>query len=169
MWFLFSLCSLRSMASCSSSSPHFSAGESKQCSWRGQLDAPDTNHGYSPPEAYWTLSATPQACINEVQHLLAAGCINTVTDFLIMLVPIPYVRRLELPRRQQIIVASLFAGGIFVTAAGAARTAITFITFSDPNRDLTWNSIPVIIASALELYIGIVSPFRTHCSAWSRF
>lgn len=86
-----------------------------------------------------------------------------------MLVPIPYVRRLELPRRQQIIVASLFAGGIFVTAAGAARTAITFITFSDPNRDLTWNSIPVIIASALELYIGIVSPFRTRCSVLSRF
>lgn len=111
----------------------------------------------SPPQAYWTLSVTPQACINETKHLLAAGCINTTTDFLIVLVPIPYVRRLRLPRKQQIIVASLFAGGIFVTAAGAVRTAVTFISFSDPNKDLTWNAIPVIITSALELYVGIVS------------
>lgn len=111
----------------------------------------------SPPEAYWTLSAEPQACIDEVQHILAAGCINTITDFLIVLVPIPYVRRLQLPRKQQMVVVSLFAGGVFVTAAGAARTAITFATFSDPNKDLTWNSIPVGIASALELYVGIVS------------
>lgn len=133
---------------------HFSAGKSDK---RATLVQIYTDDYCSPPEAYWTLSIAPQACIDETKHLLAAGCINTITDFLIVLVPIPYVRRLKLPRKQQIIVASLFAGGIFVTAAGAVRTAVTFVLFSDPNKDLTWNSIPVIITSALELYIGIVS------------
>lgn len=112
---------------------------------------------YSPIDAYWTLSAVPQKCLNEPRHLLAAGCINTTTDFFVMVLPIPYIRRLKLPRKQQIIVISLFAGGIFVTAAGAVRTAITYIFFSDPNKDLTWNAIPIIIVTSLELFLGIVS------------
>lgn len=90
-------------------------------------------------------------------HLLAAGCINTTTDFLIVILPIPYVVRLKLPRKQQIIIVSLFTGGLFVTAAGAVRTYVFHITLTDPTRDLTWNAYIIIIVSALELYIGIVS------------
>ncbi|KAF3770175.1 hypothetical protein M406DRAFT_232296, partial [Cryphonectria parasitica EP155] len=115
-----------------------------------------TFHEHSPVSAYWTLSIEPQMCINQPKHLLAAGCINTITDFIIVLIPIPYVRRLKLPRKQQIIVGSLFAGGVFVTAAGAVRTAVTFMSYDDPNKDLTWNSISVLIVSALELHIGII-------------
>ncbi|KAL1875225.1 hypothetical protein Daus18300_003296 [Diaporthe australafricana] len=109
-----------------------------------------------PVSDYWTLSFTPQKCINEELHLLAAGCINTTTDFLIVLLPIPYVVRLKLPRKQQIIIVSLFTGGLFVTAAGAVRTYVFHITLTDPTRDLTWNAWVIIIVSALELYIGII-------------
>lgn len=112
---------------------------------------------HSPVSAYWTLSVARQKCINEPAHLLAAGCINTATDFIIVLIPIPYVMRLRLPKKQQIIIGSLFAGGIFVSAAGAVRTYITFTLYMDPNKDMTWNAVPIIITSALELYIGIVS------------
>ncbi|KAG8161875.1 hypothetical protein KVR01_008862 [Diaporthe batatas] len=109
-----------------------------------------------PVSDYWTLSFAPQNCINEERHLLAAGCINTVTDFLIVILPMPYVARLKLPRKQQIIIVSLFTGGLFVTAAGAVRTYIFHITLTDPARDLTWNSYVIILVSALELYIGII-------------
>ncbi|PSR94401.1 hypothetical protein BD289DRAFT_451330 [Coniella lustricola] len=110
----------------------------------------------NPMSAYWTLSVEPQNCFDQPKHLLAAGCINTLTDFLILILPVPYVRSLKLPRRQKITVASLFAGGIFVTLAGAARTTVTFFVFNDPNQDVTWNAIPVFIVSALELYTGII-------------
>ncbi|KAK2605492.1 hypothetical protein N8I77_008325 [Diaporthe amygdali] len=109
-----------------------------------------------PVSDYWTISFTPQKCINEELHLLAAGCINTTTDFLIVLLPIPYVVRLKLPRKQQLIIVSLFTGGLFVTAAGAVRTYVFHITLTDPSRDLTWNAFTIIIVSALELYIGII-------------
>lgn len=65
--------------------------------------------------------------------------------------------RLKLPRKQQIIIVSLFTGGLFVTAAGAVRTYVFHVTLTDPTRDLTWNAYIIIIVSALELYIGIVS------------
>ncbi|CAN8096919.1 unnamed protein product [Discula destructiva] len=110
----------------------------------------------SPPEAYWTLSATPQKCINDQAHLLAAGCINTTTDFILVLLPIPCIKRLSLTKKQQIIVASLFGGGLFTTLAGAVRTYVTFRLFDSPDADPTWNAIPIIIVSALELFIGII-------------
>jgi hypothetical protein len=111
----------------------------------------------SPISDYWTISFTPQNCINEERHLLAAGCINTATDFLIVILPIPYVVRLKLPRKQQIIIVSLFTGGFLVTAAGAARTFVFHVTLTDPSRDMTWNAWLIIIVSSLELYMGIVS------------
>lgn len=37
------------------------------------------------------------------------------------------------------------------------RTYVFHITLTDPTRDLTWNAYIIIIVSALELYIGIVS------------
>lgn len=43
------------------------------------------------------------------------------------------------------------------------RTYVFHITLTDPNRDLTWNAYIIIIVSALELYIGIVS----HHSEWN--
>ncbi|POS70804.1 integral membrane protein [Diaporthe helianthi] len=105
---------------------------------------------------YWTLSFVPQNCINEERHLLAAGCINTTTDFLIVILPMPYVARLKLPRKQQIMIVSLFTGGLLVTAAGAVRTYMFEIMLTDPARDLTWNAWAIIIVSAIELYIGII-------------
>jgi hypothetical protein len=40
--------------------------------------------------AYWTLPFTPQKCIDEKHHLLAAGIINTITDFCVVLIPIAF-------------------------------------------------------------------------------
>lgn len=99
---------------------------------------------------------TPQMCLNEQKHLLAAGCINTITDFLLVLLPIPYIWQLQLPKKQQMIVASLFAGGLFATGTGAARTFVTFQFFDSADADPTWNATPILLLSALELFISIV-------------
>lgn len=40
------------------------------------------------------------------------------------------------------------------------RTAITFAFSGDANADKTYAAIPIIIASSLELFIGIVSLTR---------
>jgi hypothetical protein len=77
----------------------------------------------SPISLYWTFSPTPRkTCINQAAHLLAAGCINTLTDFLTTLLPLPIVYKLKQPFRQAAIIFLLFAAGLLVTAAGAVRT-----------------------------------------------
>lgn len=48
------------------------------------------------------------------------------------------------------------------------RTYVFHITLTDPSRDLTWNAFTIIIVSALELYIGIVSRRPEHIATSNR-
>ncbi|EJT81982.1 hypothetical protein GGTG_01956 [Gaeumannomyces tritici R3-111a-1] len=109
-----------------------------------------------PLSLYWTPSIRRQDCINESAHLLAAGVINTVTDLLIVLLPVRTVLNLDLPRRQLLVVQALLGGGILATVAGAVRTKYTWSVFTAPDFDVTWRLHLVISLSAVELYLGIV-------------
>lgn len=109
----------------------------------------------SPVSDYWTLSLTPQKCINERTHLLIGGIINTMTDFLVFFLPIPTVLSLKMHRRQQVFVSALFSAGLVVCVAGTVRIYYAWKTTSTFDR--TWVSYPLWIASMLELDIGIVS------------
>ena len=107
-----------------------------------------------PSSDYWTLSFKPQHCISETKNLLAAGIINTITDLLVVTLPIPSVWGLNLPLRQQVILVLLFGAGFLVTIAGIVRTIYTFRVTNA--WDKTWLAYPVWLASSVELYVGIV-------------
>lgn len=86
---------------------------------------------------------------------MAWGVLNTVTDFVVVLLPIPSVWKLNVPRRQQIMVLILFGAGFLVCLAGITRA---FFQYRMALRDdASWDSYPVWIASSFELYLGIVS------------
>lgn len=116
--------------------------------------------GCRPISAAWTLSFKPQNCINIQAHLLAAGILNTLSDFLVVLLPIPIVLRLQLPPRQMIVVVMLFGAGFIAVAAGGARTWYTYQVSA--SYDATWYGYRASLSSSIELYVGIVSPFSTH-------
>lgn len=109
----------------------------------------------SPISAWWTLSFTPQHCINEKIHLLVQGILNIIADFLVVLIPIPVVMKLNLPIRQRIIVSMLFGAGFVVCLAGVVRTVYMY-RVTDGYYDVTWDAFPVWLSTAVELYIGIV-------------
>jgi hypothetical protein len=111
---------------------------------------------YRPISAYWTLSFVPQRCFDQKIHLLVQGTLNIIYDFCVVLIPIPVVLRLNLALRQRIIVALLFGAGFIVCIAGTARTYFMY-RCTDGYHDITWDGYPVWIATAIELYIGIVS------------
>jgi hypothetical protein len=111
------------------------------------------------PNKYWTLTFADQGCISDTKHLLAAGIINTITDIIVVVLPMSMVYRLHLPFRQQVAIATLFGVGILVTLAGGVRTIYLYRVTSE--WDKTWLAYPVYICSSVELYIGIVSrPFH---------
>ncbi|KAI0013882.1 integral membrane protein [Xylariaceae sp. FL0662B] len=110
----------------------------------------------SPVSDYWTLSAKRQHCIDERAHMLAASIINTVTDFIVVLVPIKTVLGLNLPTKQRRIVIGLFGVGVVASSAGIARAYFTQVLTTAEDYDTTWNSWVVWFSSAIELYLGII-------------
>jgi Fungal rhodopsin domain len=81
--------------------------------------------------------------------------INALTDLIAVLLPIRTVWTLQLPTRQVVIVVLLFSLGFMSCIAGIIRTY--FMYRVTKLYDQTWNSYPVWITSAVELYIGMVS------------
>lgn len=89
-------------------------------------------------------------------NLLVAGIINTLTDFAVVMVPIPIVLKLKLPIRQQIIMVMLFATGFIVCIVGCVRTYYMY-TVSE-TYDQTWVGFKVWMTGAIEFYLAIVGP-----------
>ncbi|TEA09985.1 hypothetical protein C8034_v011117 [Colletotrichum sidae] len=110
-----------------------------------------------PLSLYWTLSIGPQNCINEAAHLLSASIINTLTDFVVVLLPLALVRvvyKNKLSPRQLLIVNLLFGTGFLASFAGVARTYFTWIMATE--ADVTWNAWMNWLMSSLELFLGII-------------
>lgn len=112
----------------------------------------------SPISDIWTVSFTPQHCVDNKIHLLVQGILNIIADFLVVLIPIPIVLKLKLPMRQRVIVALLFGAGFIVCFAGIARTVYMY-RLTETYYDVTWDAFPVWLSTAVELYIGIVRIF----------
>ncbi|CAK7215613.1 hypothetical protein SCUCBS95973_002534 [Sporothrix curviconia] len=99
-----------------------------------------------PVSAFWTLSTTAQRqCINQTKHLLVAGTINTAADLVIAVVfPFQYWSAVDK------------AKAVSRSGSGStARTVFTFQSMTSTDGDVTWNTAPALMASALELNIGI--------------
>lgn len=145
-----------------------------QCRYSSPLEGQDRKMVlivlYRPFSDNWKISFSGQVncTINESAHLLAAGIINTVSDFIMVLLPMGVVYKVqELPRRQLIVVNMLFAVGFFACIAGIVRTYYTWIMSVSANYDSSWHAWITWLFSAVELYVGLVrisSPLSATCT-----
>ncbi|KAI1769096.1 hypothetical protein GGR53DRAFT_529835 [Hypoxylon sp. FL1150] len=108
----------------------------------------------TPLSQFWKLSSGPQNCINQSAHILTASIINTITDWLVVLLPIKTALGLNLPVKQSSIVMLLFGIGILASSVGIARSYYTSILIN--HYDMIWNSWSVWFCSTIELNLGII-------------
>jgi len=60
---------------------------------------------------YWT-SYDGKGCADEDMRLMAATIINIVTDIQVVLMPIPIIRKLQVPLREKITLGLLMCMGV---------------------------------------------------------
>jgi hypothetical protein len=66
-----------------------------------------------PVAASWDLSIKGAKCYQLVNYMYVNSGVNIVTDLILCLAPLPYFWNMQLPRRQKIIVSTLFfIGGL---------------------------------------------------------
>lgn len=94
-------------------------------------------------------------CINENLNLTVLSSINTVSDFAVVLVPIPLTMSLQMNRKQRYATLSLFlmAGG--VCFVGIAR-CVLIAQIIGRTYDLTWEAYPLWIITGMEAYVGVI-------------
>lgn len=68
-----------------------------------------------PVTASWDLSIKDPKCYELVIYIYVNSAVNIATDLVLCLAPLPYFWNMQLPRRQKVIVSTLFfIGGLYV-------------------------------------------------------
>ena len=63
-----------------------------------------------PVSGYWN-KKIPAKCINDDQFFISSSIVNIITDFFLILLPIPYIWRLHRTTPQKIALAGIFILG----------------------------------------------------------
>ncbi|KAI4705024.1 hypothetical protein J4E89_009317 [Alternaria sp. Ai002NY15] len=63
-----------------------------------------------PVQGAWDFTLEP-VCVDYVTYLYASSAVNVATDLLLCALPIPHIWRLNMPKRQRIVLCVLLAGG----------------------------------------------------------
>ncbi|CAN9177390.1 unnamed protein product [Alternaria alternata] len=95
---------------------------------------------------------TDQKCLTDLNLFMA--CINIITDFLILCLPIPMLRALQLPIKQKVLLGLVFALGSGVVVISTVRIIYVYSMISDP--DSTYNVAKACIFSTVELNGGVI-------------
>lgn len=59
----------------------------------------------------WDFTITTGTCVNRPAVYISTGALNVVTDFLILLLPLPMIRGLQMPLRQKLLLGAIFSVG----------------------------------------------------------
>ncbi|KAF2468559.1 uncharacterized protein BDR25DRAFT_335393 [Lindgomyces ingoldianus] len=105
-----------------------------------------------PVRAFWTKE--PSKCINQFVMWFTNAGINILTDFAIIILPMPVIRNLNLARRQKQALVAVFALGGFVCVVSILRlqSLVAISNSSDP----TFDNPPAASWSSVETNVGII-------------
>ncbi|KAF4979255.1 hypothetical protein FZEAL_4500 [Fusarium zealandicum] len=106
-----------------------------------------------PIAAGWDLTIEGE-CIDKVVPMFTLAILNIIIDLFVLSVPIRIVLPLQIPMRQKISLAFLFATGGFVCIASIKRTIITSPLLHA--TDYTWEVSPQLIWSFIEVNAGLI-------------
>ncbi|KAK8113265.1 integral membrane protein [Apiospora sp. TS-2023a] len=116
-----------------------------------------TIFGCVPIEATW--DHTPAvlvgaACLERKNAIYATSSLNIITDFTILLLPIPMFWNLQMPRRQKAAIISLFLAGGVVCIVAIVRTVSMPKLWN--SFDYTWLVVDQYVMCFIEIDLGII-------------
>ncbi|WPH04643.1 Hypothetical protein R9X50_00753600 [Acrodontium crateriforme] len=108
-----------------------------------------------PVSHFWhSISLNDPQCLPRLNTWYANSAVNIVTDFAIVILPLPMIKKLEVPPRQKMLLMAIFGVGFITCLFSILR--LVFIYPIASSADMTWNSPLANIWSAVELNIGIL-------------
>ncbi|KAI0546955.1 hypothetical protein F4679DRAFT_555922 [Xylaria curta] len=97
-------------------------------------------------------------CINTLDLLTVFTATDIVTDFIIILMPVPMIWKLHMPIKRKVGITSIFMVGFFTIGAGIARAYVYLVTSYDKedNLDFIADFTLFILWSEIEINIAML-------------
>ncbi|GME26359.1 hypothetical protein GTA08_BOTSDO01636 [Neofusicoccum parvum] len=93
----------------------------------------------------WDYTITGGRCVNRTMTLMAAALVNIVGELALLLVPMPILMKLQMPRMQKFGLFCMFAVGMLTCITSIVRLAVLAPILTDSDRDRPWSySIPCV-------------------------
>ncbi|KAL4807936.1 hypothetical protein BDV18DRAFT_159145 [Aspergillus unguis] len=108
----------------------------------------------NPVEKAWDLTIMTGHCMDRPTFYFWNAGLGIFTDFATVLVPVPWLRRLQMPLRQKIAVGCILATGCFVGVVSCIRLSSLYIL--QHTADLTWATTNALMWCVIELNLGIL-------------
>ncbi|KAL4922632.1 hypothetical protein BDW62DRAFT_196636 [Aspergillus aurantiobrunneus] len=108
-----------------------------------------------PISANWDPAAAPSTtCGNRKATFIVSGFWNMITDFMVMLLPVPYIWGLQLPLGRKIGLIVTFCLGLFISATTVARVfGLIKIDF----MDMTSTGALPLVWTVLEMNLSVIA------------
>jgi hypothetical protein len=108
-----------------------------------------------PVAASWDITITESTCLSLKSIYLGGSLVNATTDVILILMPLPYVWRLQAPISQRVLLGGLFMLGIFIAIVSVVRLIIFLHIPIDQAGDATFHFREIIVWSCVEVNVGL--------------
>ncbi|KAF5706467.1 integral membrane protein [Fusarium globosum] len=103
-----------------------------------------------PIQSFWDSGVKGRCLLAQPTMWRISGIVHIVTDFAIIVMPLPIVWKLQLPRSQKIYLTGIFGLGTLTLAIAILR-----VQWLDPVADITWWNVTAALWSMAEIVSGI--------------
>lgn len=104
---------------------------------------------------FYGMKAPEGHCLPQMAHLVVPQILNTFSDVVILLLPVPIIWGLQIEMQRKVPILLIFLLGCFTILCGMARISSIFYV-STVADDVTWNNIYTITFTVVECAVGIV-------------
>ncbi|KAJ5971296.1 uncharacterized protein N7479_001214 [Penicillium vulpinum] len=110
-----------------------------------------------PVQGLWDFSITAHCGVNINDFFIGNAVPNIITDWALLILPLPYVWKIQQNTTQKIALCGAFAMGGFICIISIIRLVVMLDSYKTPSVDVTWVFIGPSTWTAVEANIGIVS------------
>ncbi|KAA6412448.1 MAG: hypothetical protein FRX48_03439 [Lasallia pustulata] len=108
----------------------------------------------TPIHSFWD-GSEDRKCIDEVSALVGLAVINTLVNASVLILPMPILWHLNMPRRRKVAICGIFVIGSGDVIGSIVRTALT-AKLKTTDVDLTWLEADAAMLAFVEPCLGII-------------
>ncbi|CAD6580725.1 MAG: hypothetical protein ASARMPREDX12_000255 [Alectoria sarmentosa] len=108
----------------------------------------------TPREKIWNPLMTTGHCIDTSAEYVSIAIFNVITDFAILILPMPSLWKLQMPMKKKILTTAIFATGSLACVTSILRTYYAWQIV--PSHDISYNLVKMGFWTYAEIAIGTI-------------